>query len=279
MAPPRRYCGTVASAVPKGCVTAEAAVPHGKVDWVMADARKNQGRDGASQGRLTWAARVGVLAAAAAMLLVAPGCRMAEKASVADRLVNPSPDVRRQVNEELIQMGPRAVPVLERDIRATGNPEVRREALLALGRVGSSGLESVAPATRALARILLRKPDPQTKVLTIAALRFVGPRAIPELADMIAHIEIQPTAREASPVVELAAVMLEIDRRTTIQYLIGMLSLPEYSKYQANIIEYLRLMTKQDLGYRPNASAEEKRKAVEAWQQWWLREGSIEGVR
>jgi len=223
---------------------------------------------------------LGGLVLAVAALGCCAGCKVPQsRPSVGNMLASPDPLVRHQANEELIQMGPRAVALLEREILYTDKPEVRREALLALGRVGRWGRNAAEPAARALAGLLLLGPQPEIKTLSIAALRYIGPPAIPALADTLAKTDISMRdPRQPTPTVDIAAVMVEIDRRAAIDSLIKMLTSPQYEKYQANVVAHLSLMTQQTFGYQESAPPAERKKAVEAFVRWWQEKSREEGL-
>jgi HEAT repeat protein len=90
----------------------------------------------------------------------------------------------------LAQIGPAAIPSLKTAL-ADPNPQVRRQAARALGKMGPEAAPSVAELTATL-----NDPDPTVRDAAIRALGQIGPASAPAINALIEALEEPP------PVVE-----------------------------------------------------------------------------
>jgi hypothetical protein len=69
-------------------------------------------------------------------------------------------------------------------------------------------------------------------------------------------------------------LMLAIDRRATLDVLVGMLGDPAYAEGEATIVGVLGNVTQVYFPYDPKASPEVRQGTIRKWQEWWKAQGS-----
>ncbi len=99
-------------------------------------------------------------------------------------------DLPRSAAGSLAQIGPAAIPALKEAL-VDDNPQVRRQAAQALGKMGPDAAPAVSELTHALS-----DADPTVREAAAQALGKIGPAAAPAISELIKVLE------EPAPVIK-----------------------------------------------------------------------------
>jgi tetratricopeptide (TPR) repeat protein len=209
--------------------------------------------------------------------------------------------VRDEARRELLALGPFAksylarlaaehsslIPIMEElelleAYRAVLPSRVEESIPRLAERLVARGEEGVPERESALKAIVLEAPDDAGPVLLHAVATDESKRikayGISQLAALRCYVELAQVLKLTNGPLRLAAAFALGDSGifVGIPILIEALKLTEPSAVDIRVaaITKLREYTGQHFGYRPRASASERKPAVEKWETWWAESGT-----